>query len=106
MSTLHLILDPLIIVGLIFVFRKPEFDTSNFEEVTNLLLGTHDFRTFMGRPAQQPANKETVRTILKLEVRQCKPFFSSNIDCAVEHYEFWEVLCQGKSFLYRQVRHL
>ncbi|KAF4523799.1 hypothetical protein B566_EDAN013357 [Ephemera danica] len=89
-----------------YFVQKPEFDASLLPEVTRLFVGIHDFRTFMGRPNQQPKDKDTVKEILQLEITPGSPLLPVNIELLSQHYEYWNVICKGRSFLYRQVRRI
>jgi tRNA pseudouridine(38-40) synthase len=77
---------------------------SQVEEATKYFIGTHDFRTFMGRPNLQQENKKTVRTIIDLKLIPAQSLMPKEFDPIVEHYDFYQVICKGRSFLYRQVR--
>ncbi|KAL1137992.1 hypothetical protein AAG570_009687 [Ranatra chinensis] len=82
-----------------FVFDS-NFDHPSVNEASKLFIGTKDFRSFMGRPK---INKDvtTVRSIDSLELRAGRSLLS----CPhADLYNFWEVVCTGKSFLYTQVR--
>ncbi|CAB3382830.1 Hypothetical predicted protein [Cloeon dipterum] len=87
-----------------FVFNSI-FDYEKVQKAAEILIGNHDFATFMSKPTSlDNIDKNTVRSVYKLEVRPGTPFISSFFDPVVENWNYWELFCHGKSFLYKQVR--
>lgn len=87
----------------LFLCRTPDIDTEKMRQAAALLLGTRDFRCFMGRPTRQPSNKTTIRSIYSLTITPSRPFMPES-DPNTDLYTFWDIRCQGRAFLYRQVR--
>uniref|UniRef100_A0A146M7L6 tRNA pseudouridine synthase n=1 Tax=Lygus hesperus TaxID=30085 RepID=A0A146M7L6_LYGHE len=80
---------------------RSEFDAESAAEAASLFVGSKDFRAFMGRPSHQPNDIRTERSIESCELRKGLPLLSTPESSC---FDFYEVACSGKSFLYRQVR--
>lgn len=82
-----------------YFIQNPKFDISLAKEAANLFIGKKDFRAFMGKSL----NPEIVtqRSIEELTLTETSSLLPSTES---KYYDFWQVTCRGKSFLYRQVR--
>ena len=72
-------------------------DTSKMKEAGSLLIGTHDFATFMSAGGSEP--ESTVRTITGVDIKQ----FNTN-DSKGRAQEEIEIRVTGNGFLYNMVR--
>lgn len=76
-----------------------------------MLLGRHDFRTFMSVSRQKSPSRDhpmfTVRTIDEINIRPGKSTaIGPNALLAEEFYDYWDIEIKAKSFLYKQVRRM
>jgi tRNA U38,U39,U40 pseudouridine synthase TruA len=79
------------------------FDVSLLKAAAALFPGTRDFRTFMGNKAKLPPDVSTVKEMYRLDVAPGTPLLGAEYSSCCAHYTFWDITCQAKSFLYRQV---
>ncbi|KAK9718776.1 RNA recognition motif [Popillia japonica] len=83
------------------------FDVDKFTSASQLFLGLHDFRSFMGKASKAP-DKITRRKIDKLEIIETQPTCYSSYSwpqCMYNNksdYTFYNVICQSPGFLYNQ----
>jgi tRNA U38,U39,U40 pseudouridine synthase TruA len=80
-----------------------KFDVSLLKAAAALFPGTRDFRTFMGTKAKIPPDISTVKEMYRLDVTPGTPLLGAEYSSCCSHYTFWDITCQAKSFLYRQV---
>ncbi|KAK9501717.1 hypothetical protein O3M35_012392 [Rhynocoris fuscipes] len=85
----------------LFIFN-PIFDSSLVQKTTSHFIGLKDFKAFMNRSSSN-VNIVTERSIESLELNKGNPLITSNES---DYYNFWEISCTGKSFLYKQVRRI
>ncbi|XP_069683698.1 tRNA pseudouridine synthase-like 1 [Periplaneta americana] len=88
-----------------FIPMVDQFDVSLMKDAAALFPGTRDFRTFMNSKATL-RDIPTVRQLFKLNITPGSPLLGSHFDPYCSHYTFWNITCQSKSFLYRQVRRI
>lgn len=67
-----------------------------------MFVGTKDFIALLGKPIQtlRKTKPATVRSLDILELRPGRPFI---VDPYTEAFDFWEVHCSAKGFIYNQV---
>lgn len=82
--------------------NHPQFNPSLAEEATRLFIGYKDFKAFMGRPSHRE-EVNTERNIEELTISKGTPFIETPES---NYYDFWNVTCTGRSFLYRMVRRI
>ena len=87
---------------LLLVRKVDEFDVSRLKDAAALFPGTRDFRTFMGTRSKSPPDIDTVKEMYSLDVTPGAPLLGAQCSSS-SYYTFWNITCQGKSFLYRQV---
>lgn len=88
---------------LLLLARKvDEFDVLRLKAAAALFPGTRDFRTFMGSRAQSPPDINTIKEMYRLDVTPGTPLLGAECSSS-SYYTFWNITCQAKSFLYRQV---
>ena len=80
------------------IHRNHEFNSSLAQEAANLFIGCKDFRAFMGKSLNPDVI--TQRSIEELTISKTSSLLPSEES---NHYNFWQVTCTGKSFLFRQV---
>jgi tRNA U38,U39,U40 pseudouridine synthase TruA len=88
---------------LLLLARKvDEFDVSRMKAAAAVFPGTRDFRTFMGSKSQSPPDINTIKEMYRLDVTPGTPLLGAECSSS-SYYTFWNITCQAKSFLYRQV---
>ncbi|KDR22354.1 hypothetical protein L798_02012, partial [Zootermopsis nevadensis] len=85
-----------------FIQNVDKFDMSLLKAAATLFPGTRDFRTFMGQSAGN-SHITTVKEMYKLDISPGRPLIGAEYCSCCSHYSFWDITCQGRSFLYRQV---
>lgn len=80
-----------------------KFDVSLLKAAAALFPGTRDFRTFMGSKARSLPDISTIKEIYRLDITPGTPLLDVNYSSSYSHYTFWDITCQARSFLYRQV---
>uniref|UniRef100_A0A023F0N7 tRNA pseudouridine synthase n=1 Tax=Triatoma infestans TaxID=30076 RepID=A0A023F0N7_TRIIF len=98
----HLLPIPIIEKNRCLFTFNPAFDHNLVKDTANIFVGLKDFRSFMSRISSKP-DVITERFIESLELKQGQPLIQSNES---DYYNFWEISCSGKSFLYKQVRRI
>jgi tRNA U38,U39,U40 pseudouridine synthase TruA len=89
---------------LLLLGRKVDkFDVSMLKAAAALFPGTRDFRTFMGNKAKIPPDISTVKEMYRLDITPGTPLLGAEYSSCSSHYTFWDITCQARSFLYRQV---
>lgn len=88
-----------------FIQKVGEFDVSRLKAAAALFPGTRDFRTFMGSKSKMPSDINTVKEMYRLDVTPGTPLLGAECSSS-SYYTFWNITCQAKSFLYRQVRRM
>lgn len=88
-----------------FIRKAPQFDVSLLQTAAHLFPGTRDFRTFMNNN-KTADDINTVKDMYKLDVVPGKALLSAEYSPSCSHYDYWDVICHGRSFLYRQVRRI
>ncbi|KAI9587375.1 hypothetical protein GQX74_003221 [Glossina fuscipes] len=94
-----------------FFIQDPNFDVQRFIEASRLLVGRHDFRTFMSTVRDKNARAShpmfTVRDIDEINIKPGKTVaVGSNAELAESLYNYWDIEIKAKSFLYKQVRRM
>jgi len=87
---------------LLLARKGDEFDVSRLKAAAALFPGTRDFRTFMGNRSQSPPDINTIKEMYRLDVTPGTPLLGAECSSS-SYYTFWNITCQAKSFLYRQV---
>ncbi|KZC09639.1 tRNA pseudouridine synthase-like 1, partial [Dufourea novaeangliae] len=83
--------------------RSETFDIERLQRGTQLFMGIKNFTSFSGKShAPYPINY--VRKLNKLTIEKGQPFMP--LDPLSQNYEFWNITCSSKSFLYNQVRRI
>lgn len=80
-----------------------KFDVSLLKDAAALFPGTRDFRTFMGCGARIPSDISTVKELYRLDITPGTPLLGAQYSSSCSHYNFWDITCKARSFLYRQV---
>ncbi|KAJ9575751.1 hypothetical protein L9F63_007397 [Diploptera punctata] len=83
----------------------PQFDVSLMESAARLFPGSRDFRTFTNNNRCKE-DMNTVKDMYKLDVVPGRPLLNSEYSPNCSHYDYWDIICHGRSFLYRQVRRI
>lgn len=83
--------------------QNPKFNVELMKQAATLFPGTKDFRSFM-TSTRDSEEISTLRSMKELIIQPGHPFLSNDYVSSCKLYDFWEVKCKGKSFLYRQVR--
>ncbi|XP_054287581.1 tRNA pseudouridine synthase-like 1 [Macrosteles quadrilineatus] len=81
-------------------------DTFNVEAVKSacgLFLGEKDFRSFSSK-SRDDREINTIRSLDTLELTPGRPMVHQ--DSLTEQYDFWDITCSSRSFLYHQVRRM
>lgn len=78
---------------------------------SQMLLGRHDFRTFMSVSRQKSSSRDhpmfTLRSIDEINIIPGKSTaVGPNAILAEDLYEYWDIEIKAKSFLYKQVRRI
>uniref|UniRef100_A0A1A9W4L1 tRNA pseudouridine synthase n=1 Tax=Glossina brevipalpis TaxID=37001 RepID=A0A1A9W4L1_9MUSC len=95
-----------------YFIHDPNFDVQRFKEASRLLVGRHDFRTFMSTVREKNNDRAfhpmfTVRDINEINVKRGKTTaVGVNSELAESLYNYWDIEIKGKSFLYKQVRRM
>ncbi|KAG7170202.1 tRNA pseudouridine synthase-like 1 [Homarus americanus] len=87
----------------IYVVRPP-FDTERVQSACRMLEGVHDFATFGAALPKNSKPRETTRIIHKISLTPGRPLLEPQFDPSASHLQFWDIIVEGKSFLYKQVR--
>lgn len=93
----------LFLVMLLLARRADKFDVSLLKTAAALFPGTRDFRTFMGLKAKSPSDISTVKDMYRLDITPGTPLLGTQYCSSCSHYSFWDIRCQARSFLYKQV---
>ncbi|XP_076288441.1 tRNA pseudouridine synthase-like 1 [Lasioglossum baleicum] len=86
-----------------FCFRSPDFDIERVKRGTKLFEGKKNYLTFCAR-SQADYERVYVKTLNKLTVEKSSPLMP--LDPLSEHFDFWHIECNSRSFLYNQVRRI
>lgn len=112
--------------------RKRNFSIERMIDASEILLGKHDFRSFMSVSGEQRTvsrirfhpNLMKVLLVSFFQHLQLHPFFalrtmdsikitpgrsiviSENFERTMDEYEFWDIEFVSKSYVYRQVRRM
>lgn len=83
-----------------YACRSETFDIERLERATQLFMGIKDFRTFSTetittRPIQY------VRQLHAITVEKGQPLMPFDPLC--QNFDFWNITCKARSFLYKQV---
>ncbi|PNF18392.1 tRNA pseudouridine synthase-like 1 [Cryptotermes secundus] len=89
-----------------FIQKVDKFDVSLLKAAAALFPGTKDFRTFMGNKAKLPPDISTVKEMYRLDITPGTPLLGAEYSSCCSYYTFWDITCQARSFLYRQVRRM
>lgn len=81
------------------------------KEASRMLLGLHDFRSFMSVSRQKSNSRDhpmfTVRRIDEINITTGKSAaIGPNAQLAEQLYDYWDIEIKAKSFLYKQVRRM
>lgn len=92
-------------------FRKSDFDIHRMREASQMLIGLHDFRSFMSVSRQKSNSRDhpmfTVRRIDEINIKPGKSAaIGPSAHLAEETYDYWDIEVKAKSFLYKQVRRI
>ncbi|XP_033329892.2 tRNA pseudouridine synthase-like 1 [Megalopta genalis] len=85
-----------------YCFRSQNFDIERVKRATQLFLGRKNFETFSSLKKNVPT--KYVKTIDRFTVEKSLPLLS--IDPLTNNFEFWQIECSSKAFLYKQVRRM
>ncbi|XP_076627870.1 tRNA pseudouridine synthase-like 1 isoform X5 [Colletes latitarsis] len=83
--------------------RTENFDIEKIKCATSLFMGTKDFTTFSAQ-MKFKNQKNPVRSLQKLFVQDSQPFML--LDPLAQHFNYWNIICSSRSFLYNQVRRI
>ncbi|XP_043254119.1 tRNA pseudouridine synthase-like 1 isoform X2 [Colletes gigas] len=83
--------------------RTEYFDIEKIKCATSLFMGTKDFTTFCAQTKLKD-RKIYVRSLQKLCVEDSQPFML--VDPLAQHFNYWNIICSSRSFLYNQVRRI
>lgn len=86
-----------------FCFRAPDFDIERVKRGIELFQGRKDYRTFCAKSIRDH-EPIYVRTLNKLTVEKSSPLMP--LDPLSEHFDFWDIKCSARSFLYNQIRRI
>lgn len=83
--------------------RVENFDVERVKRATQLFMGLKDFRTFSAEtPGKEP--RFYLRNLTRLSVEKGDPLMP--LDPLCENFDFWNVTCSSRAFLYNQVRRI
>lgn len=86
------------------ILNSPLEDMESARECARMILGTHDFCTFMASTNEHRGQEvKTTRTLESFDIGPGRPFFDTIWD---EQFDYWDFTVVGRSFLYKQVRRL
>lgn len=83
--------------------RPTVFDIERIKRATQMFMGLKDFRTFS---AKSPTNRpiKYVRSLDTLTIEEGHPLMPYDPLC--KNFEYWNIVCSSKGFLYKQVRRI
>ncbi|CAL7947421.1 unnamed protein product [Xylocopa violacea] len=86
-----------------FHFRSEIFDFEKLKQGTKLFVGTKNFTTFSEKSiSYQPIRY--VRTLHSFTLEKGYPLMP--YDPLSQNFDYWNLVCTGRSFLYKQVRRM
>ncbi|XP_065359712.1 tRNA pseudouridine synthase-like 1 [Calliphora vicina] len=94
-----------------FFVQNGAFDIERMKAASRMLLGRHDFRTFMSVSRQKGPSRDhpmfTVRNIDEINIKPGKTTaVGPNGILAEDIYDYWDIEIKAKSFIYKQVRRM
>lgn len=94
---------PITEINRCFHIRSDTFDLERIKRATQLFIGTKDFRTFSAKiVGNKPINY--VRNLNSLTIEKGYPLMPN--DPLSQNFEYWNIICSSKGFLYKQVRRI
>ncbi|KAI8126313.1 hypothetical protein FF38_09129 [Lucilia cuprina] len=94
-----------------YFLQNGAFDIERLKKASRMLLGRHDFRTFMSVSRHKGPSLYhpmfTVRSIDEINIRPGKTAaIGPNAKLAEEFYDYWDIEIKARSFIYKQVRRM
>ncbi|XP_006617523.2 tRNA pseudouridine synthase-like 1 isoform X1 [Apis dorsata] len=86
-----------------FHVRSDTFDSERIKRATQLFMGTKDFRTFCSKSISN-RSINYVRNLNSLTIEKGYPLMPN--DPLSQNFEYWNIICSAKGFLYKQVRRI
>lgn len=83
-----------------FYYRSDTFDSERIKRATQLFMGTKDFRTFCSKSISN-RSINYVRNLNSLTIEKGYPLMPN--DPLSQNFEYWNIICSAKGFLYKQV---
>lgn len=82
--------------------RSETFDLERLKAGTKLFMGRKNFQTFSAKKiSNRPIN--FIRTLNSLTIEEGQSLMP--YDTLSQNFDFWNVVCSAKSFLYKQVHY-
>lgn len=88
-----------------YFFGSPCFDADAFKRALAIFPGIHDFTSFTSRPKATLTVRTPIRHIISCYTRQGKPLMN-DYEQFCSNYEYWDVIVEGRSFIYNQIRRM
>lgn len=89
-----------------YFLRKPGFDIDAVQKGLSLLIGTHNFLSFTGKPSKQTLVRTPIRRIFSFTINQGAPLMCDLHEPFSNNFDYWDFIVEGRSFNYRQVRRM
>ncbi|XP_076755644.1 tRNA pseudouridine synthase-like 1 [Xylocopa sonorina] len=86
-----------------FHFRSKSFDLEKLRQGTKLFVGTKNFTTFSEKSISDKPIRY-VKTLYSFELEKGCPLMP--YDALSQNFDYWNIVCTGRSFLYKQVRRM
>ncbi|XP_072749865.1 tRNA pseudouridine synthase-like 1 [Anoplolepis gracilipes] len=83
--------------------RTYNFDIDRARSGTKLFMGTKDFTTFSAK-TETKHKIQYVRSLNSFTLEEAQPLMS--FDPLSENFRYWHFMCNGRAFLYNQVRRM
>ncbi|KAK3931174.1 tRNA pseudouridine synthase-like 1 [Frankliniella fusca] len=89
-----------------YFLRKPGFDIEAVQKGLSLLIGTHNFISFTGKPTRQVLVRTPIRRIISFSISQGAPLRCALYEPFSCNFDYWDFVVEGRSFNYNQVRRM
>lgn len=90
-----------------FRYSSKQFDIDRVKDAAQLFIGRHDFQTFMGQTRRELPVPFTIRTINSIDIVPGRPQTTRfNLKYANNHFNYWDIHINAKSFIYNQIRRI